>query len=122
MGTSFPYDLLAAGGTLAALPCILLVIIFHRRIVSGLTEGYGKEYPFLDSFDPRRFNGTIYYDLISISAGTEYTVCVICEDCCGSGTTATTVNPPHPTWTRPDGNSVVLLDAVQLGGMFGLNS
>jgi ABC-type glycerol-3-phosphate transport system permease component len=42
MGTSFPYDLLAAGGTLAALPCILLVIIFHRRIVSGLTEGYGK--------------------------------------------------------------------------------
>jgi ABC-type glycerol-3-phosphate transport system permease component len=24
------------------LPCILLVIIFHRRIVSGLTEGYGK--------------------------------------------------------------------------------
>ena len=42
MGTSFPYDLLAAGGTIAALPCILLVIIFHRRIVSGLTEGYGK--------------------------------------------------------------------------------
>ena len=56
------------------------------------------------------------------SAGTEYTVCVICEDCCASGTTATTVNPPHPTWTRPDGNAVVLLDAVQLGGMFGLNS
>ena len=56
------------------------------------------------------------------TAGTEYTVCVICEDCCASGTTATTVNPPHPTWTRPDGNAVVLLDAVQLGGMFGLNN
>ncbi|MFZ4497468.1 MAG: ABC transporter permease subunit [Candidatus Nanopelagicales bacterium] len=42
MGTNFPYDLLAAGGALAALPCILLVIIFHRRIVSGITEGYGK--------------------------------------------------------------------------------
>ena len=97
-------------------------VVFDSNADLSITEGYGKEYPFLDSFDPRRFNGTIYYDLISISAGTEYTVCVICEDCCGSGTTATTVNPPHPTWTRPDGNAVVLLDAVQLGGMFGLNS
>ena len=42
LGNSYSYDLLAAGGVLAALPCILLVIIFHRRIVSGLTEGYGK--------------------------------------------------------------------------------
>jgi len=57
-----------------------------------------------------------------ISAGTEYTICVICEDCCQSGTTATTINPPHPVWTRPDGREVILLDAVQLGGMFGLNS
>ena len=56
------------------------------------------------------------------TAGTEYTVCVICEDCCQSGTTATTINPPHPTWTRPDGDAVVLLDAVALGGMFGLNN
>lgn len=57
---------------------------------------------------------------ITVSAGTEYTVCNICEG--PSGYTSTTVNPPHPTWTRPDGNAVVLLDAVQLGGMFGLNS
>ena len=42
LGNSYSYDLLAAGGVLAALPCIVLVIIFHRRIVSGLTEGYGK--------------------------------------------------------------------------------
>ena len=42
LGNSYSYDLLAAGGVLAALPCIILVIIFHRRIVSGLTEGYGK--------------------------------------------------------------------------------
>jgi hypothetical protein len=60
--------------------------------------------------------------IITYSSGTEYNVCVICEDCCASGTTATTVNPPHPTWTRPNGDAVVLLDAVQLGGMFGLNS
>lgn len=42
LGNSYSYDLLAAGGVLAALPCILLVIVFHRQIVSGLTEGYGK--------------------------------------------------------------------------------
>ncbi len=42
LGNSYSYDLLAAGGVLAALPCIVLVAVFHRRIVSGLTEGYGK--------------------------------------------------------------------------------
>lgn len=72
-----------------------------------------------------------YYDCIvcstlnperPYSAGTEYLVCNICEDCCGSGTTTTSIVPPHPTWTRPDGRAVVLLDAVALGGMFGLNS
>lgn len=42
LGNSYSYDLLAAGGVLAAFPCILLVVLFHRRIVSGLTEGYGK--------------------------------------------------------------------------------
>jgi len=56
------------------------------------------------------------------SAGTEYKVCVICEDCCGSGTTSTSISVPHPTWTTPNGDAVVLLDAVALGGMFGLNS
>ena len=59
---------------------------------------------------------------ITYSAGTEYTVCVICNDCCSSGATATSVSVPHPVWTRPDGKAVMLLDAVQLGGMFGLNS
>jgi ABC-type sugar transport system permease subunit len=37
-----PYTLQAAAGVLAALPCILLVFLFHRRISSGLTEGYVK--------------------------------------------------------------------------------
>jgi|688.fasta_scaffold16254_13 hypothetical protein len=59
---------------------------------------------------------------MTFSAGTEYLVCNICDDCCGSGATSTSIVPPHPTWTRPDGNAVVLLDAVSLGGMFGLNS
>jgi hypothetical protein len=54
------------------------------------------------------------------SAGTEYTICDICEG--SSGYTVTSIKPPHPVWTRPNGESVLILDAVQLGGMFGLNS
>jgi hypothetical protein len=54
------------------------------------------------------------------SAGTEYIVCSICET--NSGATTTNIYPPHPVWSRPDGKDVLLLDAVQLGGMFGLNS
>jgi len=55
------------------------------------------------------------------SAGTEYTACVICCPC-ESGQTVTQVSVPHPTWTGIQGNAVTLLDAVQLGGMNGLNS
>jgi ABC-type sugar transport system permease subunit len=48
--TSFPYklnespppDLLAAGGIVAVIPCLVLVLLFHRRIITGLTEGLVK--------------------------------------------------------------------------------
>lgn len=56
----------------------------------------------------------------TISAGTEVKICVVCSD--SSGTTATFVNVPHPTWTDANGNAVVLLNAVALGGPNGLNS
>ena len=52
-----------------------------------------------------------------ISAGTEYNVCVI--DCSGN---TVSIIPPHPTWTNGQGNAVVLLDAIVLGGMNGLNN
>jgi hypothetical protein len=52
-----------------------------------------------------------------ISAGTETIVCVI--DCSGN---TTTITPPHPTWTDGYGRAIVLLDAIELGGMNGLNS
>jgi ABC-type sugar transport system permease subunit len=42
LGASYQYDLLAAGGVVAALPCILIVLFFYRRIASGLQEGYVK--------------------------------------------------------------------------------
>jgi hypothetical protein len=53
----------------------------------------------------------------TISAGTEYKVCVL--DCSGN---TKTITPPHPTWTNGQGDAVILLDAIALGGMNGLNS
>lgn len=48
--TSFPYklnespppNLLAAGAMVAVVPCLILVLLFHRRIITGLTEGLVK--------------------------------------------------------------------------------
>ena len=37
-----PPDLLAASGMIAVAPCLLLVLLFHRRIITGLTEGLVK--------------------------------------------------------------------------------
>lgn len=56
-----------------------------------------------------------YSQLPPISAGTEYTMCV--QDCSGN---TISVSVPHPTWTNNQGRSVILLDAVQLGGSNGL--
>jgi multiple sugar transport system permease protein len=42
MNQSPPPNLLAAGAMVAVLPCLLLVLLFHRRIISGLTEGFVK--------------------------------------------------------------------------------
>jgi len=56
-----------------------------------------------------------------VSAGTEYFACQICCPC-ESGGTVTSVAVPHPVWTGLYGNAVTLLDAVQLGGMNGLNN
>jgi hypothetical protein len=58
--------------------------------------------------------------LNGFSAGTESESCTLCWD--GSGYTATVVSPPHPKWTNLQGQTTILLDAIQLGGMNGLNS
>jgi hypothetical protein len=50
------------------------------------------------------------------SSGTEYVDCVICD------TVATTVNVPHPVAINNQGNAVVQLGAVTLGGPNGLNN
>jgi multiple sugar transport system permease protein len=37
-----PTNVLAAGALVAAIPCLVLVMLFHRRIITGLTEGFVK--------------------------------------------------------------------------------
>ena len=63
---------------------------------------------------------TLIDNLKSLRIGTEYTMCQICVG--EVETTVTTLALPHPEWTRPTGKGIVLLDAVELGGMFGLNN
>ena len=50
------------------------------------------------------------------SANTESTVCDVC-----SGNTVTII-PPHPTWTNNQGNDVIQMNAITLGGPNGLNN
>jgi hypothetical protein len=57
----------------------------------------------------------------TVTAGTEYTVCVICCPC-DSGSTVTSVAVPHPVWTSTDGKAVVQSNMVVLGGPNGLNN
>jgi multiple sugar transport system permease protein len=37
-----PFTVLAAAGIVAILPCLALVVAFHRRVVAGLTQGFVK--------------------------------------------------------------------------------
>jgi ABC-type sugar transport system permease subunit len=37
-----PAHVIATAGVMAVLPCLILVLLFHRRIISGLTEGFVK--------------------------------------------------------------------------------
>jgi multiple sugar transport system permease protein len=39
---SLPPNLLASGAIVAVIPCMLLVLLFHRRIITGLSEGLVK--------------------------------------------------------------------------------
>jgi len=59
--------------------------------------------------------------LNGFSAGTETNVCNVCWD--GTGYTVSVVsNIPHPTWTNAQGQAVVQLNAITLGGPNGLNN
>jgi hypothetical protein len=59
--------------------------------------------------------------MATYSAGTESTICVICCPCT-NGATITSVIPPHPTWTNTQGDVIVQLNAITLGGPNGLNN
>ena len=69
------------------------------------------------SINPNSLFPNVPLALAPLSAGTEITICVV--DCDGN---TVSITPPHPTWTNEQGKAVVLLDAIVLGGMNGLNS
>lgn len=71
----------------------------------------------MPTITPILFYETFEEALSPLSAGTETFVCESCD-----GLTVRQVTAPHPTWTNEKGKAVVLLDAIALGGMFGLNS
>lgn len=82
-----------------------------------------------DSAGPASFTASTNYDTCydcltaitpTLSAGTNYEECLVCYEL--TGNTVTSVSVPHPTWTDNQGNPVIQLDAVQLGGMNGLNN
>ena len=75
-----------------------------------------------DKFNVNFLFGNCELCLQPFSAGTESKVCVICCPCGATGGTVNNVSAPHPTWTNLAGKAVVLLDAIQLGGMNGLNN
>jgi hypothetical protein len=56
----------------------------------------------------------------AVSAGTEVTICQ--ETCDVSGTTVTTIIPPHPVWSDLTGGTVTQLSMITLGGPDGLNN
>jgi hypothetical protein len=59
--------------------------------------------------------------LYGFSAGTESTICVVCCPCT-TGETITSVSPPHPSWTNQQGQTIIQLNAITLGGTNGLNN
>lgn len=99
---------------------------------------FGSETPFCATFQELSPSGETNYFYVSgpytdcgkcetdvrttTSAGTESKICIICCPCGSTGSTITSVSPPHPTWTNLSGDAVVILNAVTLGGPNGLNS
>lgn len=59
-------------------------------------------------------------DILPRSANTEQNICIQICDLSG-GTTVLSVATPHPVWTDGKGAEVTQLNAVTIGGMYGLN-
>lgn len=66
--------------------------------------------------NPIYYYGDIAGANAPLSAGTPNE---ICQELCGE--VVQSIAPPHPVWTNLGGKAVVMLDAVVLGGPFGLN-
>ncbi len=56
-----------------------------------------------------------------LSSNTENTICINCCPC-STDELLVAVSPPHPQWTTQQGETVIQLNAITLGGMNGLNN
>lgn len=79
--------------------------VFASNADMQVKDGTGKDYPFGASFTPRRFNGTIYYNLNSSSAGV---VTGPLSMCAGSTQTYTFTGNgwSNYVWTVPVGTTI----------------
>ena len=94
-------------------------IIFSRGAECYTFIGYYDGFACLPDYPFYRFDSsftTCEECNQPLSGGSEYIGCYTC-----SGDTQT-VELPHPTWTNLSGKAVVMMDAVVLGGINGLNS
>lgn len=69
-----------------------------------------------NTFTPILFFNNVPDALAPLSANTEYKICV---SCLGQNVL---VDVPHPTYTDGRGKAIVQLNAITLGGEFGLNN
>jgi hypothetical protein len=99
---------------------------YITEILQYSTNGYNDLIPDLFTIDELLFSNFSLENgcnecLNGFSAGTESTICVVCCPCT-TGETVTSVSAPHPTWTNGQGQAIVQLNAITLGGPNGLNN
>lgn len=92
--------------------------------ITGVEQNTKEVYETLDLSSAKLLATASFPDcktcLTGFTSGNETVVCNVCWD--GTGYTTTIVTAPHPKWTNQFGQTVTLLDAIQLGGMNGLNN
>ncbi|CAN5326415.1 hypothetical protein BH09BAC5_BH09BAC5_00790 [soil metagenome] len=80
--------------------------VYAANVDMQVKDGTGKDYPFGASFTPRRFNGTIHYDVTSNSSGVINGPLTMCA---GSNQTFTFTGGGYTNfvWTVPPGTTIV---------------
>ncbi len=97
-----------AGPTVYYTNGVALSSVYASDANMNVLEGTGKDYPFGASFQPRRFNGTIFYDLVStLGASNPVTGnSPVCQGSVQTYTCAPVTGASNYTWTVPAGSVI----------------